>query len=169
MADYKKLKPFVLKWEGGYSNRKYDGGGPTNKGITIATFRQYYGKGKTINDLKRLTDAQWDYIFLHGFWNPFHADEITSQSIANICVDWAWASGTVTAIRQVQKILRVTADGKVGKITLAALNGTNKKAIFEAIKARRIEFVENIVKRDPTQKVNLNGWKNRINSITFTT
>lgn len=167
MADYKKLKPFILKWEGGYSNRKHDRGGPTNRGVILATFRQFYGKSKGINDLKAMTDAQWDYIFLNGFWNPFHATEITSQGIANICVDWAWASGTVTAIRQVQKALRVAVDGKVGKITLAALNGTNKKAVFETIKARRLQFVENIVKNDPVQAENLKGWKNRINAIKF--
>lgn len=32
MADYRKLKPFILKWEGGYVNDKDDLGGATNKG-----------------------------------------------------------------------------------------------------------------------------------------
>jgi lysozyme family protein len=38
MADYKKLKPFILKWEGGYANHPLDKGGPTNKGIILTTF-----------------------------------------------------------------------------------------------------------------------------------
>lgn len=167
MADYKKLKPFILRWEGGYVNRKSDRGGPTNKGITLKTFQSFYGKDKGIDDLKRLTDEQWDHIFLKGFWNPFQAGEIKSQSVANICVDWAWASGTVTAIRQVQRILRVAVDGKVGKVTLNAINSLNARRLFDSIKARRIAFVENIVKNDPSQSVNLRGWKNRINAIKF--
>lgn len=167
MADYRKLKPFILRWEGGYTWHKADKGGPTNKGITIATFRQFYGKGKTINDLKRLTDEQWDYIFKRGFWLPFKADNITSQGIANICVDWAWASGTVTAIRQVQRLLRVSVDGKVGPQTVNAINNADAKTLFKRIKEQRIVFVENIVKRDPTQKRWLDGWKNRINAVPF--
>lgn len=165
MADYRQLKPFILRWEGGYAWHKADKGGPTNKGITLATFRMYYGKGKSINDLKRLTDAQWDYIFLKGFWQPFKADNITSQGIANICVDWAWGSGTVTAIRQVQRVLRVNVDGKVGPQTIEAINKAQPKVLFESIRERRIDFVERIVERDPTQKKWLNGWKNRINAV----
>lgn len=168
MADYKKLKPFILRWEGGYAWHKADKGGPTNKGITIATFRYYYGKGKTFNDLKHLTDEQWDYIFLRGFWNPFKATDFISQSVADICVDWAWASGTKTAIKQVQRILGVKADGVVGNQTLCAINASNQRTLFEKVKARRIDFVEAILKRDPSQKVFLNGWKNRINSLNYT-
>lgn len=167
MADYRKLKPFILKWEGGYANHKNDRGGATNKGITIATFRYYYGRGKTINDLKHLTDEQWDYIFIRGFWNPFKGDEIKNQSIANICVDWAWASGTKTAVKQVQRILGVKADGIFGEKSLAALNQSEQRNLFSRIKDKRIEFVENIVRSNPSQKVFLKGWKNRINAITF--
>lgn len=167
MANYLKLKPFILKWEGGFANVKNDRGGATNKGITLTTFRAYFGKGKTVDDLKRLTDVQWDYIFLKGFWKPFGADSIDSQSIANICVDWAWASGTVTAIRQVQSILKVPVDGNVGPKTIEAINTANSKALFERIKIGRLQFVDNIVKRDPTQKVFLKGWKNRINAIKY--
>lgn len=167
MADYRKLKPFILRWEGGFANVKNDRGSATNKGITLTTFRAYIGKGKTVDDLKRLTDVQWDYIFLKGFWMPFGADSINSQPIANICVDWAWASGTVTAIRQVQSILKVPVDGKVGPKTIEAINTANSKALFERIKAGRLQFVDNIVKRDPTQNVFLKGWKNRINAIKY--
>ena len=37
-ADYKKILPFVLKWEGGVSSHEADTGGLTNKGITYATY-----------------------------------------------------------------------------------------------------------------------------------
>ena len=42
---------------------KNDHGGATNSGVTIAVFQSVYGKNKTKNDLKRMTDEQWDYIF----------------------------------------------------------------------------------------------------------
>ena len=38
---------------------------------------------------------------------------------------------------------------------------------FADIHAARLKFVENIVRRDPTQDRFLKGWKNRINDIKF--
>lgn len=167
MAEAKKLRPFILRWEGEYSNDPVDRGGATNKGITIATLRQYYGANATIEQLKALTDEQWMHIFLCGFWNPFKADDIANQSVANICVDWAWASGTSTAIRQVQSLLGVTADGEVGAQTLTAINKANQRHLFAKIKSARLRFVDAIVRRDPKQKKFINGWKRRINSLSF--
>lgn len=39
MADSSILKPFILSFEGGYSNKKSDRGGVTMKGVTLETFR----------------------------------------------------------------------------------------------------------------------------------
>lgn len=167
MAKAELLKPFILKWEGGFANDPADSGGATNKGVTIATFRHYYGNNVTVAQLKAMTDEQWMHIFKDGFWNAFMADCISSQSIANICVDWAWASGTVTAVRQVQRVLGVDVDGKVGHKTLASINNANAKTLFGKIRTARLAFVEGVAKRSPKKKKFLNGWKNRINSIEF--
>ncbi len=40
MASVDKLLPFILRWEGGFVNDPADLGGATNKGVTIATWRQ---------------------------------------------------------------------------------------------------------------------------------
>lgn len=167
MARAEKLIPFILKWEGGYVNDPIDKGGATNKGITIGTYRHFYGKDKTIDDLKAMTQAQWEKIFMAGYWQPFKATAIKSQGIANIVVDWAWASGATSAIRNVQKVLGVTIDGIVGDETLTAINRTDSKELFERIKTARIDFVETIVKRSPSQKRFIKGWINRINAIPY--
>jgi lysozyme family protein len=167
MADSSKLIPFILKWEGGFVNRKTDKGKATNKGITIATFRQYYGQDATIEQLKNITDEQWKYIFNKGFWYPFKGDYIKNQNVANACVDWAWNSGTKTVIKQVQKILGTAQDGIVGNITLAAINNANPQELFEQIKEARLRFVRNIAANDPTQAEYLNGWINRINALKY--
>lgn len=168
MAEKKKLIPFILKWEGGFANHPDDKGGATNKGITIATFRHFFGSGATVEQLKAMTDEQWETVFRKGFWNPFKGNEIRNQSIANICVDWAWCSGATTAIKQVQRLLGVAADGVVGNITLGAINNADPEKLFEKIKSARLAFVEAIVKRDASQQVFLKGWRNRINSIQYT-
>ena len=81
MADYKELITIIKKWEGGYVNDPDDSGGATNKGVTLATFRTWFGANKTVNDLKALTDEQWIYIFLNGYWNQCKASEINNQAI----------------------------------------------------------------------------------------
>lgn len=166
MADAQKLVPFILRWEGGFVDDPDDAGGATNKGITIGTFRHFYGKEATVEQLKGLTDTQWLHIFKSGYWDRWRADEIANQSIANILVDWVWASGK-PGITKVQKILNVEPDGIVGPITLAALNARAADPLFHQIRAARIAFVENIVRRNSSQKKFLNGWKRRILSFAF--
>lgn len=167
MAKAELLKPFILRWEGGFVDDPLDRGGATNKGITIGTFRNFYGKDATVEQLKNITDEQWLHIFKSGYWDKWKADDIENQSIADIVVDWAWGSGAATSIKQVQKILGVAVDGIVGDDTLTAINIAGQRSLFVKIHNRRIEFVENIVKRDPSQARFLKGWKNRINSLTF--
>ena len=171
MADAQKLDPFILSREGGYVNDPDDVGGATNKGITIATWRLHGcdndGDGDIADaDQRIITNEQWMEIFKCQYWDRWKADEIENQSIANIVVDWVWASG-VHGIKQVQKILGVEVDGIVGRKTLAALNSRPADPLFHQIQAARIAFVENIVRRKPSQRKFLRGWKNRILAIKF--
>ena len=166
MADYRKLKPFILKWEGGFVNDKDDLGGATNKGVTLATFRSVYGQGKTATDLKNMTDEQWDKIFKKYFWDKWKADEIKDQSVANILVDWVWASGAY-GIKIPQRVLGVSVDGIVGAKTIAAVNAMAGKPLFNLIKQERIEFVNRICTSRPQNKKFKKGWLNRINAIKY--
>lgn len=165
MAKAEKLMPIIQKWEGGYSNHKNDNGGCTMKGITISAYRKFYGEDKTCSDLKNITDKEWLHIFQEGYWNPCKADEIDSQIIANIIVDWAWMSGVKTAVKKVQKILNVDVDGVIGKNTLYAINKCNEEILFNDIYNERVKFYTNIVEDKPSQKIFLNGWLNRLNDI----
>lgn len=164
MADYKKLKPIILKWEGGYAGN-IDGMTCTMKGVTLATFRKYYGKKKNCSDLKKITDDQWDTIFVKGYWNKWLADNINNQSIANLLVDWVWTSG-VYGIKYPQQVLGVTADGIVGPKTLAAINGyDDQEELFNKLWIRRKKHFESIAKNGKQQF--LKGWLNRLNDFKF--
>lgn len=165
MADYKKLIPTVLKFEGGFANHPSDPGGATNSGVTLSTFRSVYGKDKTVQDLKNMTMEQWEYIFKTRFWDRWKADDIDNQSIANLLVDWLWASG-VYGIKYPQEILGVKNDGIVGLKTLAAINYyPNKKELFEKLWNRRKKHFEDIVRNRPQSKVFLKGWIRRISDF----
>lgn len=166
MADYKKLKPFILKWEGGFVNDKNDLGGCTNKGVTLSTFRSVYGQNKTMNDLKSITDEQWEHIFKTCYWDKWKADEIKDQNVANMLVDWTWCSGAY-GIKIPQRVLGVSVDGVVGGKTIAAVNAKDGKALFKALKEERIAYIDRICQTRPQNKKFRNGWLNRINSLKY--
>lgn len=192
MADFKKMIPFVILWETGVSLKMGesnealfrrakasksgfvddpdDRGGATVLGVTIGTFSNYMAKkgvrSVTVNDLKNLSYEDWLSILKKMYWDRWHADDIKSQSVAEVLVDWVWASGKWGVIIP-QRMLGVTDDGIVGVMTLDALNKKDPKDFFDALIQERISFVEDIVKKTPSQKKFLNGWKNRINDLKF--
>jgi lysozyme family protein len=152
MADVNKLLPFILKWEGGFVNDPADAGGATNKGVTIATWRSVgYDKDGDgdidVDDLKALTvEDVRDRVLKPHYWDRWKADGINSQKIANILVDWVWASGKWGIVIP-QRILGVADDGIVGEKTLAAVNAADPDALFEKILTARKAFIFDIVNR----------------------
>ena len=163
MADFDKFLKILLKVEGGYVNHPDDKGGCTNKGITINTFKNYYGQDMTCDDLQNITDEQAGKIYKEGYWNPCWGDKMESDKVANIIVDWAVNSGVKTAIRNVQKIVGTKVDGIMGNMTLTAINNYPEDELLLTLRKVRKEFYENIISRNPSQKVFRNGWLNRLN------
>lgn len=160
MAKPDLLIPFILAWEGGFVEDPADRGGATNKGVTISTFRHFYGGDKTIADLRNITDEQWRYIFKTGFWDRWHGDDINSQPLANLVVDWLWHSGRAGIILP-QQVLGVTPDGVVGRETLHALNSGDSKQKFEALYDRRTRFLKSLSGFQRFGK----GWIRRLEAI----
>lgn len=168
MADYRKLKPFILRWEGGYINDQADLGKQTNKGVTLSTYRSVFGKNKTVSDLKKITDDQWEFIFKKFYWDKWKADNINDQNVANILVDWLWCSGSY-GIKIPQRVLGVSADGIVGSKTIAAINARDGRELFDTIKQERKDFIDRICQTRPQNRKFKNGWLNRINSLAYET
>ena len=118
MADVRKLAPFILKWEGGFVNDPDDLGGATNMGVTIGTWKSCgYDKDGDgdidVDDLHLLTrEDVVNRVLKPHYWDRWKADLIQDQSVANILVDWVWASGA-HGIKIPQRLLGVTMDGNV--------------------------------------------------------
>lgn len=164
MADFMIYAPLLHSLEKGISNSPYDRGGFTVDGVTLTTFRRFYGPDKTEADLRNMTRAQWRHIMKTGYWDVCKADSIEDQRLAEIITDWCVNSGT-DRIRNVQTILGVRPDGAVGPITLGAINGAEGDELYRRIMAARVAWFERIVRNDPAQRRNLKGWMNRLKRI----
>lgn len=171
MAKSELLFQIIRKWEGGWSDHKKDRGGKTNMGITLRTWKSCgYDKDGDgdidADDLRLITPEDVFNVFKKYYWDRYKADFIHNQSVANICVDWVWASGS-PGITRVQQLLQIKVDGIVGSQTIATINLANQRELFERIKSERIQFVEELCVKDPTQLAFRKGWLNRINDFKF--
>ena len=189
MANVEKLVPFIIQFEAGvtpagltgeklfekarktgYANDPDDLGGATMVGVTIATYKEYCRKKgypvPTIDRLRNMTYAQWLDILKTMFWDRWQADKIANQSVAEILVDWVWASGKY-GITIPQQVLGVTVDGVVGPKTLAALNKQNPAQFFARIVAERKAYIDRICASRPVNNKYKCGWLRRLNAITF--
>lgn len=76
--NYDACLAFVFQWEAGYVNNPKDPGGPTNRGITIATLSHELGRQATIADVKNLSQAMAAGIYRKKYWNAIGADMLPS-------------------------------------------------------------------------------------------
>lgn len=172
MADVKVLAPFILKWEGGFSNHVNDPGGATNMGVTIGTWKsQGYDKNGDgnidVKDLKLITKEDAIKILKNNYWNRWFADQIDSQVVANILVDWVWLSGA-WGIKIPQELIGVKNDGIVGYQTLHALKQTIAKDRDKFIKQlyqARYDYINKIIRNNPKLESFRKGWMNRMKDL----
>lgn len=159
MADFKTALKKVLKWEGGFVDDPDDMGGRTNKGITQKTYNLYYE-----GDVKYITDEQVETIYRVGFWKRIKGDDIQSQKVAELLFDYAVNSGVVTASKKIQALVGVVQDGKIGSITVEAINKKNPDTLFNELYDVRVAYYKAIVARRPNQQKFLKGWLRRLKS-----
>lgn len=173
MANFSQFFPTLLKHEGGFVNDPNDKGGATNLGVTFAVWlKNGYDKDGDgdidVNDLKKITPVDAQFIAKKLYWDKVAGDQIKSQSVAEFIFDFAYNSGPAKAIKKTQEAIPgLVADGVIGPKTIAAINAQDPKTLFNKLKASREAYFRAIVAGNPSQAKFLKGWLNRNNSFTF--
>lgn len=155
---------FEIAKKKGWSDDVDDPGGATMIDVTLGAYVEYYRrKGKTVATkakLRQISFYEWSEILKTMYWDCWCADEIESQGLANLLVDWVWASGR-GSIKPAQRIIGVKADGIVGSRTLDVLNNVEADMLFQHIKKARNIYYQ----RCKGAWKYLNGWLRRLNAI----
>jgi lysozyme family protein len=158
---FKSVLAETLKWEGGYSNDKYDSGGATMRGVTTGRYRAFRkAKGLPPRPVKRLTQQELEEIYRTYYWNPVWGDSLPA-GLDLAVFDFGVNSGPSRAIKYLQRELGVRADGEMGPITLEAVGNRDVEKIIKALSASRLAFV----KRIKTYWRFGRGWTTRIHGV----
>jgi lysozyme family protein len=159
----------ILVHEGGYVNHPGDPGGPTNKGITLATFRRYIKPSGSIADLKALTEAQAIVVYKRQYWDAVVADMLPAG--VDYCVaDYAVNSGPSRAAKSLQRAIGVPQDGRVGPKTIEATLKTDSARVVNAICDERLAFMRRARDKDGRLLWSTfgKGWTRRVADVRAT-
>ena len=149
-------------FEGGYVDNPHDPGGATLKGVTQAVYSAWLlHQGRDNQWVKNASDADIQAIYRAQYWDAVRGDDLY-DGLDLVMVDTGWGSGPVTAIKFLQRQIRVTADGQFGFQTLAALKAfDHSDTLINALCEERMSFFQRLT----TWKYFSAGWTNRLNGI----
>ena len=161
MAKFELYYPKQSKNEGGYASAKLaasigDSGGETYRGIARNYNKDWAGWPIIDAYIAKNGAPKWNSIIPDdklnkmvvehsktAYWDNLRLDDVKNQSLAELIGDFGFNSGLGTVARIVQRLLTITADGKIGNATIKAINAANQKQLFDSLKAARIHLIEN--------------------------
>ncbi|MEK9157683.1 MAG: glycosyl hydrolase 108 family protein [Patescibacteria group bacterium] len=174
MANFETAyKNYILPNEGGYANAPADKGGETYAGIarnfnkdwegwTLIDFEKKKLKGVAIKNNTKFPAIQYAVEkFYLARWNTTNIGKIDNQEVANLLYDFQVHSGA-NAIKGIQRVLKISDDGKLGADTLANINKANPMKLHNALLEERKYFLEKLIAQNPSQEAFRAGWMARL-------
>jgi lysozyme family protein len=160
----------IIRREGGFVDHPADRGGPTCYGITHKTLARYLGRDVTREDVQNTSRELAAEIYRRAYYLEPRIDSLPS-TVRAFLFDSAVNHGPRRAIKLLQQVLNAAGFGKLGIDGLAGpmTRRQAKKAaeamgpwLLAALAEERRMFYRLIVERDPSQRVFLKGWMNRV-------
>lgn len=149
----------VLKSEGGYSNHPSDPGGPTNKGITIATYRTIKPNASA-QDLQRITSAEVASIYKRDYWDKCGCDSLP-KGLDYCTFDYAVNSGPARAVSVLCALVGVPQSKTPTKAMFEGVGKRNPADLINAMCDERMTFL----RRLKTWPVFGKGWTARVSGV----
>ena len=140
---------FTLGHEGGYVNDARDPGLETKFGISKRSYPNL--------DIKSLTLEQAQAIYKRDYWQQASCERMQPK-IAIAVFDAAVHHGPKTAVKLLQRALKVADDGEYGRITHGTLQSRDTNETLELLLAHRAIYLTTCPAW-PTYKL---GWLKRL-------
>ena len=170
-ANFTSSLAHVLAHEAGFQDDHRDSGnklpdgrkGCTNLGVTQAVWEAYVGHKVSTADMKALTPDKVAPFYKHKYWDAVHANDLPS-GIDYLTFDFAINAGTGRAIKMLQVVVGVDADGAIGPKTLAAIKAQDiKKLINKYTEAKEVFY-----RAIPSFNIYGRGWLARTSAVDAT-
>ena len=159
-SNFDRCLTFLLAHEGGYNCNPRDPGGMTNLGVTKAAWEAYVDHDVVEADMRALTPAKVTPFYRERYWNAVRGDDLPA-GVDHAMFDFAVNSGPVRAIRTLQYVLAIPADGMMGPRTLKALGMAGPSNVIEMLCHERAEFLRRLA----SFKTFGRGWIRRVNEV----
>lgn len=145
----------VLAREGGdkLTNDPSDRGGLTRYGISKRAYPDL--------DIQALTESQAIAIYKRDYWDSLKLDDVRAPDVAAAIFDTGVNMGVQWAARLAQSTAGVAVDGKIGPVSIGAINRTDPQIFLILFVLARVERYSAICDKDPGQKKFLHGWIRR--------
>lgn len=187
MSDFNVAHQKVMGNEGGYANNPSDAGGETYKGIARKSWPQWGGwkyvdgvKANTVPQPPYGTAAYRNHVnYLNGclaqltslqqmvldfykvnFWDRYRLSEVNDQTVATWLYDHV-VNGGARGAQWMQEAVGVTADGKIGPATIAAINAADPVTLLQEAEDVAAFYRLDRAAADPSQIQFLPSWLRR--------
>lgn len=151
----------VLKAEGGYTNDPRDRGnwttGVVGEGECKGTKYGISAMSYPHLDIVNLTLNQAKDIYRKDYWDAIGLDSLHPILAAQV-FDAAVQHGSATAVKLLQRVIGLNADGKLNTATIKTLEYMDQKLLTFQYIAKRLEYYASI----KTFSVYGKGWVNRM-------
>lgn len=152
----------VFGSEGGYVNHPRDPGGATKYGITAATLGAWrkLGRKATPDEVKRLTLAEAADILDSQYAEPLRYQDLPA-GLDYALFDYSTNSGPAQAVKTLQRVLGVEADGVMGAKTLDAIRRNTAPILIDDLCDARLKFLRGL----KTWSTFGRGWQSRVEHV----
>src|SRR5215813_8546338 len=161
--NWKHCLSLILKEEGGNDDDPRDPGGRTSRGVTQERWNQYRKEGHSDrpSDVWKAPQKDIEAIYKKYYWDPQKCDDLPS-GMDLMHFNTTVNSGPGRSVKELQRAVRVPADGKFGPQTLdACINCTSVPAVIEDLAHQRRNFYKSL----KTFKTFGRGWLARTDRI----
>ena len=160
-VNYDEALRRVLAHEGGYVNHPSDPGGPTNFGITLATYRQYRKPDATAADIRAMNVGEANAIYRAKYWSAQRCDQLP-PGVDYSVFDYGVNSGIGRSGKVLRRVLGLsdTTSAVTDEVVKAAAQ-RDPRALVAAINDERLNFLKHL----KTWPVFGSGWSRRVSEV----